>query len=453
MRRATCLLAVLVALLAQGASARPAADCTQAQKTKAVAALAAFKQKVKGKRLTAAQRTRLAALKRAVACTVQPDAATGYAAQLAAPGWVGDMSFPTTMPHLGQWTPINSQYHPSGTLRVLIVGVDYPDAAIGYAPQAYHDAHAARAEEWYRNASYGRLSLDVTVLDKTYRLSRPIADYGFPGGRDQRVAFLREVVGLADGDVDFSKVDVLLTAGPDHPAARGIHVLGTYPGQGVTADGRELRYAIFSNGAFRDYGFPPKPLNDDQARVRATHGAITHELGHVLGLQDVYYKTPEGRNTWELVGGWDMMSDTTPGADFLAWHKYRLGWLEPRHLRGLEATGSLEETLVPIEIAGGRKAVVVPVSSTFLYVVEARRKTGVDATLCDEGVLVYTVDSTKSNAAGSIDVKAARDGDDPYCGPKAFAAFGAGETYEDGVVKVEVLSGAAAGYRVRVTRK
>ena len=153
------------------------------------------------------------------------------------------------------------------------------------------------------------------------------------------------------------------------------------------------------------------------------------------------------------------MMDTAnaPSAEFLGWDKWILRWLDPTQVRGVTAAGqSLEELVSPLEEAGGVKLIVVPISASFLYAVEVRQPIGQDSRLCDHGVLVYTVDSTKRNATGPIHVQPAHT--DAPCGPVSDAAYdiGAGEvsTFEDANVKVELLAANPDGsYRVRVTRK
>jgi hypothetical protein len=109
--------------------------------------------------------------------------------------------------------------------------------------------------------------------------------------------------------------------------------------------------------------------------------------------------------------------------------------------------------LTAIARVGGKKLVVVPTSASTAYVVEARTKTGYDATICEEGVLVYDVDSQIENAErrggrGVIAIKGPR-----RCFSGGAGALHTGETFEDGAIKVEVLARDASAFRVRVTRK
>jgi hypothetical protein len=392
--------------------------------------------------------------------TPPPSSAGGsFSPSLAAPSFATDTRATSPnlqSPHVGEWTfPLRQFYLPAtGTLHGIAIFVDFPDAKLNTDPQTYLDEYVPRAQAWFREVSNGRFALTVDRAPHTYSLPKTIADYtldrccNYPSMRE---AF-SDAVRLADPDVNFAQYDAVWVFGA---AGRMTYLLWRpLPGEGVVADGKEIRLGVVGGVDPHDYRSRDNLLSADQALVRVSHDVFTHEIGHMLGLQDLYTKQPDFSNTWENVGGWDIMSETTPAAHYLVWNKWLLGWVEAAQLRGLTAPGVIEQTIAPTETGDGVKAIVVPTSATSTYVVEVRAKLGMDGLLCDEGVLVYTVDSTKMNASGSIDIKAARGDADPFCGQKAFAAWGAGQTYEDATVRVEVLAANPDGsYNIRVTRK
>ncbi len=85
----------------------------------------------------------------------------------------------------------------------------------------------------------------------------------------------------------------------------------------------------------------------------------------------------------------------------------------------------------------------MPTGSSTTYVIEVRRRIPEDAQLCDQGVLLYTVDATVRTGHDPIQVRSAHADSDQTtvnrCGPKYDAAFdlGTGEvaTYEDPALK------------------
>lgn len=393
--------------------------------------------------------------------TYQTPAGAGFAHQLAKPFFADD-STGTISPSVGEWPKSPGLFHSgTGTLRGAVIFVDFPDAP-GSGSISQEEALGllrTDAQAWYQEASYGRLNLDLQSVGGWYRMSKPVADYGIasccsiPNVR----AFVQEAIAKADPSVDFRGYDVVWVIGPSNAwAGMSILIDRPWPGSGITVDGRELRHWITAPAAY-----PSVPSQVEPARF--SHWVVTHEVGHVLGLPDLYLKPPgcpSCANTFEPVGFWDLMSETPLHAHFLAWHKWLLGWLDAAQIRGLTSPGQMEVTLTPLAAPGGLKAVVVPLTASTAYVVEAREPMGWESTLCDRGILVYTVDSSKRNAEGPVHIKPAHPTDPASpCGPIAGAAFdvGAGEVshFEDpsAGVQVDVMERLPdASYRVRVTK-
>ncbi len=73
-----------------------------------------------------------------------------------------------------------------------------------------------------------------------------------------------------------------------------------------------------------------------------------------------------------------MMSWNDPGGHFLAWQKWKLGWLDPSQLTCLDEPGEVTTTITPLERSGGLKAIVVPTGLSSAYVIEARKRIGED---------------------------------------------------------------------------
>jgi M6 family metalloprotease-like protein len=380
----------------------------------------------------------------------------GYAPTLAKPAFADDRST-VTDPWVGEWGPKTDPYFLPGTghLRGLIVPIDFSDAPATRTVDFYRGVLVPPATNWYREASFGRLSLDLSVFPRWVRMSRPIDDYGLqnccPSGRIK--SFFQELVAAIDPEVDFTQVDAIYAIAPESAGPHmSILLFRRWPGDGITADGRELRWGVVGNGNFR---------SADTAYL-LSHYAITHETGHLLGLADLYGREcPTCPDTHDWVGAWSMMDwSNPPAAHFLGWDKWLLGWLDPQQIVGLTQPGQVELTLAPIETPGGPKLVVVPTSGSTAYVVEVRAKAGEDVDLCKTGVLVYSVDSSVMNGRGPVRIRQAQPSDPARgteCGPIWNAPFGLGpgevSSYEDAAVKVEVVQTDGTNYTVRVTRK
>lgn len=340
-----------------------------------------------------------------------------------------------------------------GTVRTIMLFVDFSDHPQTESAQAVHDRLAPSAVEYFDAASYGRFHLQVDRVPTWYRMPQPYADYfandqgGLPP--DEQRAFIRDAMTLADGAVDFSQYQgVYVVASKD--SLPGVFVLPKLkPGLGITMDGAEMR-AWMGIGSVAYYEAEPG---------MGAKNSTWHDTAHWLGLPDLYGRTPTS-TTHEYVGSWDLMSDNAIGPHFLAWHNYKLGWIDPEQLRCLDSPGETQVDLTPASVPGGVKALVVPTGDSTAYVVEARRRTGLDAGLCDDGVLIYHVDATVWNGNGPVRVQRAQ-ADDPAlagyydCGPAYNAAYdvGAGEVsvFEEGDLRVEVLASTESGYTVRAT--
>jgi hypothetical protein len=129
-----------------------------------------------------------------------------------------------------------------------------------------------------------------------------------------------------------------------------------------------------------------------------------HELGHVMGLPDLYPHEPEERRGTcrpaapgeNLVGYWDLMSDVDHGEHFLGWHRHKNGWLPPaRSTYNDRATTRRRVTLHPLSGSDGLSMVVVPCDDIrrprkVLVVEPAEPLQDLPQA---QGVLIYSVDS------------------------------------------------------------
>jgi M6 family metalloprotease-like protein len=384
-----------------------------------------------------------------------PSPEPGYSPLIPKPSWAD--THLTDQPPVGEWGPKSDPYwlHSTGTMHGLIVLADFPDAPATTSVDFFKNFFEATAENYYAENSYGRLTLDLTTYPRWVRMSKPAADYGLLGGTSMAnmSVFFNELTGLIDADVDFSKVDAIYAVTPEST----VGVINTilyrpWPGEGVVRDGKELRWGVVGSGALDPRG-PTTNLT--------AHHIITHETGHLFGLADLYdnaYHNVNPALQFAWAGRWDIMSDNRASSHMFAWNKWLLGWLDPTQLRGLTAPGTTEATLTPLEIPGGLKAVVVPISSTVLYLIEDRQRIGEDSELCDKGVLVWIVDGSRGNVDHNAVVQAASHSYTDACGAIYDAGYdtGPGEvsTFEDSNVKLELLDAYPDGqYRVRVTRK
>jgi M6 family metalloprotease-like protein len=342
-----------------------------------------------------------------------------------------------------------------GTLRAVMLFVDYRDRPASESTHQLYERLVKPAATWIREVSSGRAALEVRPVHRWYRMSHGSKGYGLGDGvtfEEQR-SYIAEAVAAANREVDFSPYSIVYVVASRGSALERSPAFHAFAGDGVKADGNDLRYGATFGEDVRDVS-------------PSAYGAyvLVHETGHILGLPDLYdVPNPTYWTLFRFAGGWDIMSWNLPGAHLLAWHKWKLGWLEPSELTCMNGPGELTATLSPAARPDGLKAVVVPTGSSSVFVIEARKRLGEDKRLCEDGVLVYSVSGIIRSGEGPIRVRAAQRDSNPElvgrCGPLYEAPFdkGPGEVarFEDAAagVSVEVLGQTTSGrYRVRVTR-
>lgn len=329
----------------------------------------------------------------------------------------------------------------SGLVRGWMMFVDFPDApaadVAGYTAQGVYDSTAAQAGAWYRTASYGRLSLNVSAdVNLIYRMPKPSTAYNWGATRgnnynqmvlveDALEAYMEAhgIAEAADLPSQLPGMDVLYVVPPpstpdfvtsygtryppqtrSHNGTDGNIVEGTAVAQGSV---------VFGTGFFGDEtqsagsGINPWKI-------------LVHETGHTLGLPDYYPTTGVGMTDGEYVGGFSIMGAIGEQApDMFAFDKWRLGWLDDGAVRCVTDKGASTHVLQPLEAdasTGGVRAVMIPSSRTTALVAEARTTKGVDAAFCGIGVLLYTIDTKIQSGAGPVRVVNTLDSELHWCG-------------------------------------
>jgi M6 family metalloprotease-like protein len=400
-----------------------------------------------------AMKRRLAELRQAAEACGPSSGTTGESAPDPAPPSCSPSLFSAPYTEMNEGTT-NSELplRPDGQVRAVMLFVDFPDLHGSESMTALYDRLVPAAKRWFKEVSYDRLRFDATPVMRWHRMPRRVGSYSLADGISwqEHFDYIGDAVRAADADFDFSPYQIVYVVAPKGSGIERSPAFHAYPGSGIKADGSELR----AGATF---------FEDTRFNAGYAANVLIHETGHILGLPDLYdVPDPTYWRLFRFAGSWDMMSWNDPGAHFLAWNKWKLGWLDSSQLTCLEGPGEVTTTITPLERPGGLKAIVVPMGTTSTYVIEARKRIGEDSDLCETGVLVYSVDSTIRGGNGPIRVRAAQRDTSPdllnRCGPLYNAPFDKAEgedaTFEDPTAgfSVRVLSSGPNGYRVNVTR-
>lgn len=314
----------------------------------------------------------------------------------------------------------------SGTMRIAVLFVDFPDRPISYDTEL--EMSSARfIEEYLESMSGGTLEVELEPHHGWLRAEQHHRSYLEHRRLYQQIS--QHAVELADADVDFSDIDLVMTVMPSTRFGAGSN-----HGDFVTADGNEM-YTMRVN---HDPGFGGGRVDsatgqvlpqENQWAVRAarellrSYGLSYHFWGHLYGGR--YYPPghlfarpplPEGLGWASIDIGPLILNARYPiSANFslddryemLSWTRWLLGWLDADQIECVTGP-SAEVRLSPIADAGtGIAMAVVETSPTGVIVIESRRLLGHDARpdwmfdrvadgtadelLIREGVLVYTV--------------------------------------------------------------
>ncbi|MFI8093274.1 M6 family metalloprotease domain-containing protein [Streptomyces sp. NPDC086080] len=359
----------------------------------------------------------------------------------------------------------NTAYpRPSRTLDAVMVFLSFPDSHPLTAPADLAADHFPATGRFFRQASYGRFTLRPHPLRQWIRMPRPSTEYAIQ--RDwtveHRAAYLRDALAVTDRHVDYARYDVVyFVADPDAPGVDSDATKVVNLDRPLRADGTDIRrvVTVFEN-------HPPDRL------------VLAHETGHVFDLPDLYHRPVDGKGDWDThVGDWDLMgSQFALAPDLFGWHKWKLGWLEPRQVRCVRDAGTVRLTLEPLGagpgtpvtgaagapsfgLGRGTKLVVVRTGSDTALAFEVRDQVGNDAAACQPGVLVYRVSGDTRSGRGPIEVIDAHPHteacwEDSVYPPLADAPVAAGESFTvpGESVRVEVEGRTASGaWTVKIT--
>jgi M6 family metalloprotease-like protein len=241
-------------------------------------------------------------------------------------------------------------------------------------------------KEYFDEVSYGHLEVTGTVFDwEPLDQNEVFYTGGFANGLDTSYArtgnIIKEIADRLDPSVDFGRfdndgpdgvpnsgdddgfVDVLIVVHPTRGAECGgfsnhmwshswrysawpVSNLEPYPTDDPAAGGETIK--------IDDYIIGPA-LSCDEGMIEI--GVYCHELGHAIGLPDLYDYTGTslGIGYWGLMGAGNWSVPDSP-AHPCAWSREQLGWVAPREIGWEEE----EITINPIEVGGEVLKLVLP---------------------------------------------------------------------------------------------
>ncbi|MFG2477200.1 M6 family metalloprotease domain-containing protein [Streptomyces fagopyri] len=231
----------------------------------------------------------------------------------------------------------NAAYpRPTRPLDAVLVFLSFPDSRPRTTPTELTADYFPSTSRFFERASYGRFTLRPHAQHDWIRM--PHASTSYAMRRDwntaRRAAYLHDAIRAADRQVDFSRYDIVyFVADPDAPGVDSDATKVVNLETPLRADGKDINRVVT---VFEKH--PPDRL------------VLAHETGHVFDLPDLYHRPSDGKGDWDTyVGDWDLMgSQFGLAPDLFGWHKWKLGWLEPRQVVCVGAHASTRLTLEPL---------------------------------------------------------------------------------------------------------
>jgi immune inhibitor A len=295
-----------------------------------------------------------------------------------------------------------------GQFKVLAILVDFADNAAAVSTVDFDSlifgSEGATVSEYYREVSYDLVQLTSVDLPSDLGWRRAPQTYAYyvndrngtgsyPNNSQKLV---EDLVDMVDPLVDFSDYDndgdgmvdglVVIHAGFGAEYGGGSDVIWSHKWN-ITARSRD-------GVTISTYTIQPEFLSvpGDQ-----TIGVISHELGHLFGLPDLYDTdySSFGVGKWGLMSFGSWLGPLDKGespAHLSAWSKMQLGWLTPVDV--LDDLTS-EMILNAEQNAVAYRLYTADTANNEYFLIENRQHIGFDSYLPNTGLMIWHIDDSK----------------------------------------------------------
>ncbi|MGB8167135.1 MAG: M6 family metalloprotease domain-containing protein [Chthoniobacteraceae bacterium] len=282
------------------------------------------------------------------------------------------------------------------TYRLAVIGVEFSDTKMNpkipveawsealFSLGTYHDKTSVTGQkvhgsfaDFYREISCGKFTVSGKVFAPV-AIAKKREEYATTSRDADQAAFYNQIVDQLlerEGKEALKDFDglIFIYAGERYPRVNRGAMFWPHRASFARA-GKRLSYYICAEGG----------------ATMMSISVFCHEFGHMLGLPDLYAR-PENPGS-EGVGVWCLMSNNRGGGQPQhpsAWCKEQLGWLKPAII---DPTVPQKLVLAPVEGSTDEcfKIPLRPDGAEYLLL-ENRRRTGFDASLPAEGLLIWRI--------------------------------------------------------------
>jgi M6 family metalloprotease-like protein len=296
--------------------------------------------------------------------------------------------------------------------KVLVLRGKLSDKSFDVNINAMRTLFTATVKNYYNEVSYDQVFLNATYLANNYTLPRAEAYYGqyaVSGGRE--IDF--RIEDLVNDTLTAAKNDVMALGG--YSIFKHIIVVHSGTDEAATRQPND----ITSQFIYRDHStlLTIGGVSIKNACIVSEYdplGVVVHELGHSMGLPDLYsYQASDSSSSDIFVGAWDLMAtgswnpsgQGTSPSHLTTWSKIQLHWIKPTQIvnisqSDIQSGHNVTVFLDPEELSGQNLAMRILLNNGTYYLIEDRQKLGYDVSLPGSGVLILFCDDSKASGDG-----------------------------------------------------
>jgi M6 family metalloprotease-like protein len=299
-------------------------------------------------------------------------------------------------------------------------------------------------KQYYEEVSYNQTIIVATTIPKNYTMPHSESYYGQDSGNNE--PHVRELV---NSTLYAAKSDVDAVGG--YSAFKHIIIVHSGEDEAMPPNNNNSITSQFLPTEYGPYFVEggAKVMNACVVSDQDPLGVVAHELGHSMGLPDLYNTgTALQGNGDDFVGPWDLMAEgswnpyndqsargTSPSHP-TTWCKIKLGWITPSKIVQITQSsiqGGLNATvfLVPEELQNGTLALRIVLNNGSYYLIEAREKIGYDKGLPSVGVLFLYCDDSKPSGQGPVRLQSDHPPDLSSLAPYNVGVLGYKDFFED----------------------
>ena len=302
----------------------------------------------------------------------------------------------------------NKLFTPSISAKIAVVAVQFSDLTASTNPESDYGKYFKYISDYLINSSDTPISPSVSFGSTYLQLGKSISEYNSNGNslNDEHgkvTQFLDDVLRVANGSINFAEIDQLAIVVPPTATPEQVKFHMNFYKSIQNNLGREI--SIYLYGSTIAKTTPDRYIGYDPFVY------LHEQIGHQSGLDDEYGSWGEGGGPNSLgqsptlaqigMGYWGNMS--TGNLDFLAWDKWKIGFISDSQVRCVSPSLNSTVWLRPSTIKGSFvKLLVIPISKTKAIVVESQRSTGYNFKVPTSlnGAIVYQVDQELINGGG-----------------------------------------------------